>query len=169
MGKNFTTKTASIKATHADVRKLNAKVVDAKKIKLNGTNIEDLLSSAGSGVIIEDGREVKTKYDIWEHAAVENADGSVTVKNLYIPDASGWIDEFGADFNIGTGNIWNMTNSQVISCVDGKMYAKDDGDVSLSNLGTFVANIDTSKIVDGSNLFMQQAEGSAIGGGAPEP
>lgn len=166
MATNYTTNTASLKTSIADIHKLDAKIIDAKKIKLNGTNIEDLLSSAGSNIIIDDGREVKTKYDIWEHAAVENEDGSITVKNLYVPDASGWTDEFGVDFNIGTGSSWFIsTNSSVISCVDGKMYAKDDGDVSLSNLGTFVANIDTSKIVNGSNLFMQQVEGSMIGGG----
>jgi hypothetical protein len=164
MATNYTTKTSALKATRANVDKLDAKSIDAENIKLDGTNIEDLIQS--SSVKIDDGREVKTKYDIWEHAAVENEDGSVTVKNLYIPDASGWTDEFGVDFNIGTGSSWFIsTNSSVISCVDGKMYAKDDGDVSLSNLGTFVANIDTSKIVNGSNLFMQQVEGRMIGGG----
>jgi hypothetical protein len=170
MATNYTTNTAALKATRADVQKLDAKSIDAKTIKLNGINIENLLSSGGgSNIIIEDGREVKTKYDIWEHAAVENEDGSITVKNLYVPDASGWTDEFGVDFNIGTGSSWFIsTNSSVISCVDGKMYAKEDGDVSLSNLGTFVANIDTSKIVNGSNLFMQQVEGSMIGGGGDE-
>ena len=90
----------NLSSTYADVRKLDAKSIDAKTIKLNGTNIEDLLSSGGSNIIIEDGREIKTKYDIWEHAAVENEDGSVTVKNLYVPDTSGWNDEnIGGEIN----------------------------------------------------------------------
>ena len=80
---------------------MDAKSIDAKTIKLNGINIENLLSSGGSSnIIIEDGRAIKTKYDIWEHAAVENEDGSVTVKNLYVPDASGWNDEnIGGEIN----------------------------------------------------------------------
>ena len=36
MSEKFTTQTASLKATTADVRIINAKTIDAKKIKLNG-------------------------------------------------------------------------------------------------------------------------------------
>ena len=164
MIKNYTTQTASLKATVGDIR-----ILDAQTIKLNGQDIEELIRYSSSNITIEDGREVKTKYDIWEHAAVENEDGSVMIKNLYVPDASRWMNKFGADFDIGTGSHWSMENSKVISCVDGKMYAKDDGNVSLSNLGTFIANVDTSKIVNGSSLFEQQAEGSTVGGDEPEP
>jgi hypothetical protein len=31
----------NLSSTYADIRKLNAKIVDAKKIKLNGENLED--------------------------------------------------------------------------------------------------------------------------------
>lgn len=41
MSENFNINTATLKATIADIRKLNAKIVDAKKIKLNGENLED--------------------------------------------------------------------------------------------------------------------------------
>lgn len=37
-----------------------------------------------------DWRETKTSYDIWKNAVTENADGTITVQNLHIPDASGW-------------------------------------------------------------------------------
>lgn len=144
---------ANLSSTYSDVRKLSAKVIDAKKIKLNGTNIEDLLSSAGSGVIIEDGREVKTKYDIWEHAAVENADGSVTVKNLYVPDASGWIDDFGY--------IVENDNSLPRNVIDNKVYlgtTEDYGDWrgTRPELTELWANFDTSEIVNGERLFSNE-------------
>lgn len=45
MSKIFTTNTPSLKATMADIRNLNVKAVDAKKIKLNGENLEDLFKS----------------------------------------------------------------------------------------------------------------------------
>lgn len=148
----------NLSSTYADVRKLNAKVVDAKKIKLNGTNIEDLLSSAGSGVIIEDGREVKTKYDIWEHAAVENVDGSVTVKNLYIPDASGWFDDFGY---IVEENDYDDSFSLPRNVIDNKVYlgtVEDYGSWrgTRPELTELWANMDTSEIVNGEKLFSNE-------------
>lgn len=142
MSRIYTTKTPSLKATIADIRNLEAKSIDAKTIKLNGTNIEDLLSSGGSNIIIEDGREVKTKYDIWEHAAVENEDGSITVKNLYVPDASGWMDDFADELGFGG---WN---DYVINIRDNKMYKSD----TVSNVEEFICNIDTSKLVNADYL-----------------
>lgn len=156
MSEKYTTKTASLKATRADVQKLDAKSIDAKNIKLNGTNIEDLIQN--SSVNIEDGREVKTQYDIWEHAAVENEDGSVTVKNLYIPDASGWNDE-------------NVQENDCVSVIDNKVYivrathASFSNDFSKDNLPTeeyFYCNCDTSKIIDGTSLF--STSDSVMGG-----
>lgn len=42
MAKNYTTKTASLKATMADMNKANVKKLDADKIKIKGQNIEEL-------------------------------------------------------------------------------------------------------------------------------
>ena len=43
MSEKYTKQTASLKATTADVRIMNAKTIDAKKIKLNGQDIKDLI------------------------------------------------------------------------------------------------------------------------------
>lgn len=45
--KLYTTNTASLKATTADIRKLNAKHIEAASIQLNGQNLEDKLETAG--------------------------------------------------------------------------------------------------------------------------
>lgn len=42
MAKNFNIKTASLKATVGDIRKLDARVIDSQEIKLGGINIEEL-------------------------------------------------------------------------------------------------------------------------------
>lgn len=42
MAKNYNTKTASLKATIADIRGLNAKQIDAEKIKLQGKDIKEV-------------------------------------------------------------------------------------------------------------------------------
>jgi hypothetical protein len=171
MATNYTTNTAALKATRADVQKLDAKSIDAKTIKLNGINIENLLSSGGgSNIIIEDGREVKTKYDIWEHAAVENEDGSVTVKNLYIPDASGWNADFGEELKInGPLYVDGVEDYHGVSraIIKNKLYLNDEivkvgsgwsseveyGDIDPENPGEPIASLDTNKIVDGTSLF----------------
>jgi hypothetical protein len=155
MAEKYTTQTASLKATTADIRMVNAKNLDAQKIRLNGQDIEELLGSGDSNITIEDGREVKTQYDIWEHAAVENEDGSVTVKNLYIPDASEWHQD-------------NREHDHFYSVIDNKCYrglsdggiggwgGSPNNDFSSENMPTesdFFCNMDTSKIEDGSYLF----------------
>ena len=167
MAEKYTTQTASLKATTADIRMVNAKNLDAQKIRLNGQDIEELLDSGGSNITIEDGREVKTQYDIWEHAAVENEDGSVTVKNLYVPDASKWHDD-------------NSEQNYFYSVIDNKCYrgltngasgwlggGAPSNDFSSENMPTesdFFCNMDTSKIEDGDYLFWSIFNGDIIGG-----
>lgn len=71
--KLYTTNTASLKATTADIR-----ILDAKKIKLNGKELdnisyEDKFSS------------MSTPYDLRKGALVTNEDGTKTIKDLYCP------------------------------------------------------------------------------------
>lgn len=77
-----------------------------------------------------DTREVKTAYDIWKGAIVEE-NGSVTVKDLYIPDATLWRTE-----------VREPNNLQITKVVDEIAYNGD----------TFVCNIQTSEIeMQGTN------------------
>jgi hypothetical protein len=97
MGKNFTTKTASIKATHADVRKL-----DAKEIKINGENILDKIKSSKTTVLDERGTNV-TPYDLWGTRVETADDGTVTVyhelidatTDKYAEEKNGWNFPYG--------------------------------------------------------------------------
>ena len=157
MAEKYTTQTASLKATTADIRVVNAKNLDAQKIRLNGQDIEELLGSVGSNITIEDGREIKTRYDIWEHAAVENEDGSITVKNLYVPDASGWINEFKDEIN---SSEYYDSSSLPRNVIDNKVYlgnTNDYGDIrTRPELVEVWANMDTSNIVNGERLFSNE-------------
>lgn len=45
MAKNYTTKTSSLKATIADIRKLNVMKIDTGQIQLDGTDIKKLFKS----------------------------------------------------------------------------------------------------------------------------
>ena len=138
----------TVDAPNATVKKFKWKTV-----VLNGDEEE---------VIEPDTRTFKTKYDIWANAEVENEDGTIEIKNLYIPDASGWMDDHGQDFGIRSWVNWSANESDIISVIDNKMYVGDASDES--NLLNPVANMDTSKIVDGSYLY-QQSGSSPFGSG----
>ena len=71
------------------------------KLTVNAPNatVKKFRWAVNTGDEIEgDTRTFKTKYDIWANAEVENEDGSISVQNLYTPDASGWHDDFLNDF-----------------------------------------------------------------------
>lgn len=163
-----TTTTAALKATTVDTR-----LLDAKIIKLDGTNIEDLIKN--SSIKIEDGRTNPTNRDIWEHAAVQNEDGSVTVKNLHCPDASGWSYE-NIGGVVGEGYEGEIITQFVPSRVcpvsyygeDSEAWTEDDipymepgkklkvvdfDGTSFGEESYEYCNMDLSKVVDGSDLF----------------
>ena len=76
MGKNFTTKTASIKATHADVRKL-----DAKEIKLKDKNILDYIKdSEFNNYDTRDPQLKNDELDIWNTEISLSDNGHIEVK-----------------------------------------------------------------------------------------
>ena len=60
MAKEYTTKTASLKAVTADIRKLEAKLLDADKISIKGTDITELM---GGNSATLDGNNVFTGYN----------------------------------------------------------------------------------------------------------
>lgn len=71
------------------------------KLTVNAPNavVKKFSWAVSTGDEIEgDTRTFKTKYDIWANAEVVNEDGSITIQNLYAPDASGWHDDFLNDF-----------------------------------------------------------------------
>lgn len=45
MDKQYTTKTSSLKATTANIYKVESKVIDSKEIKLDGVDILDLIDN----------------------------------------------------------------------------------------------------------------------------
>lgn len=79
-----------------------------------------------------DFRTTKTPYDIWKNAIVEVSSGSFEVRDLYVPDASQW------------NTTVYKANSLTITSVT---------DYSALNSFDFVCNIQSSEIVNGSNLM----------------
>lgn len=71
--KLYTTSTASLKATSADIRNLNAKNIKLKGKELDNISYEDKFSAMSS------------PYDLRQGALIINEDGTKTIKDLYCP------------------------------------------------------------------------------------
>ena len=80
MGKNFTTKTASIKATHADVRKL-----DANESNLKGKNILEYIEESVPTIThSKDTRETVYENDLWGQWVETKDDGTIVVHDDWV-------------------------------------------------------------------------------------
>lgn len=115
----------------ADIRKLNVKMVDAEKIKLNGENLEDLLNNAEGKITSvrhpNDTREVITENDLWgSKSKIEN--GEVIFYEEEVTNPS------------GSRTPWN---SSITKVEESKAFIDED----------FFANLDTNNIIDGSFFF----------------
>ena len=72
---NYTTRTASLRATKANVRTL-----DVKKIQLDGKNILDYLKDNKTIVLDDRGTLADDELDIWKSNVSIDEDGNVIVR-----------------------------------------------------------------------------------------
>lgn len=75
---NYTTKTASLRATKANVRTL-----DVKKIQLDGKNILDYLKDNKTIVLDDRGTLADDELDIWKSNVSIDEDGNVIVREYH--------------------------------------------------------------------------------------
>lgn len=130
MEEKFITNTSSIKTTHANVRKIDAKVIDAKNIKINGEDILDIIKD--NKTILkhaQDTRETITENDLWGQWVETLEDGTVIIHDT----------EFD---NPDKSKAWEFSISKI---EDNKAFVN----------GNFWANIQTDKLRDGTRLFYQ--------------
>ena len=126
MQNNYTSRTASLKATIADVKKLDAKSIDAQSIKINGKPV-------GTGVTdIRKGNS--TPYDLWPNG-VREENGATVVYPL---------GHNKIDISTLSDDVKNHYKHKVANIVDNVCYDKNNNIISY---------IDTLAIEDGTNLF----------------
>lgn len=120
MSKQYTTSTAALKATTADIFKLDSNVIDSKKIKLNGTDITELM---GGNYVFKDSRENPKVYDIVKTSVTVNEetgevfvgspwlDGVMNVENMgdNTPSEMAWLNYYGwgAQFDLKLKAVHN--------------------------------------------------------------
>lgn len=73
--KNYTTKTASLRATQADVRTL-----DTKKLFIDGVNINDLIKNGQVTILDDRGTLANDELDIWRSNVSTDEEGNVIVR-----------------------------------------------------------------------------------------
>ena len=135
MSEIYTTNTASLKATTANIRMLNTKTIDAKKIKVDGKNLIELIGENSGGIKVlkhaKDTRETVTENDLWGQYIETLEDGTAIVHDDEVVNPNK--DKF-------ENNSWNIKITKV---EDNKTYIEDE----------FYANIQTEKIKDGTKMF----------------
>ena len=123
----YTTKTAALKATKADISKL-----DVKKLLLGGENILDIIKRATPTIKhSQDTRETVTENDLWGQWVETKSDGTIIVH-----------DDWVTNPNASNRSAWNKSINKV---EDNKAYVND----------TLYGNIQAEKIKDGSRMFYQ--------------
>ena len=130
MEEKFITNTSSIKTTHANVRKIDAKVIDAKNIKINGEDILDKIKE--NKTIIkhaQDTRETVTENDLWGQWVETLEDGTIVIHDDEVTNPNG-------------SSAWNTSITKV---EDNKAYVGED----------LFANIQIEQIKDGENMFLR--------------
>lgn len=130
MDTNFVTNTASLKTTIADIRILNSNKIDAKKMLLDGKNILEYIEGNTPTVKhSQDTRETVTENDLWGQYIETKDDGTIIVH-----------DDWVTNPNVANKSAWNESITKV---EDNKAYVGN----------TFVANVQTDRIKDGTYMF----------------
>ena len=119
----YTTKTAALKATKADISNLNT-----KKIILGGENILDIIKNATPTIKhSQDTREVVTENDLWGQYIETKSDGTIIVHDDWITNPDG-------------SNDWDTSITKI---EDNKAYVND----------SLYGNIQTERIKYCSYMF----------------
>lgn len=123
MATNYTTRTAALKATKADINNLNV-----KKLFLGGENILEIIKKATPTIKhSQDTRETVTENDLWGQYIETTSDGTIIVHDDWVTNPNG-------------SSAWNTSITKV---EDNKAHTSSG----------FYANIQTEKIKDGSYMF----------------
>ena len=153
----YTTKTAALKATKADINKL-----DAKKMLLNGKNILDYISdSEFNSYDTRDPQLKNDELDVWNTEISLSEEGHIEVKpHAHCVNLNNYNLEGITDSQVNTlKSAYNVIANEVLGSNDTHlMYWQTegltDGSSMLSNsslLTTF--NSDLSSLTDGEYMF----------------
>lgn len=119
----YTTNTASLKSTTADIRKLNT-----REMILNGKNILDYFSDSKT-IIFDERGETASEKDLWGTTVTTDANGVVSVSHNFVTNPNAY-----------NNAAWDSTVTKV---ENNKAYQGEN----------FYCNIQTDMIKDGAYMF----------------
>lgn len=128
--KNYTTKTAFLRATKADVRTL-----DTKKLFIDGVNITDLIKNGQVTILDDRGTLANDELDIWSSNVSIDEDGNVIVR------------EYPQKFEI---SITDMTETQKSTL---KSAVKVENNQVLGADDAHLMFFETNALTDSSKMF----------------
>ena len=165
MAKNYTTQTASLKATIADVRNL-----DAKKLTLNGKNILDYISESGfDSYDTRDPQLKNDELDIWNTKISLSDNGHIEVKpHVHSIENREWDDSKNEYVYTFEGITENQLNTllQAVKVIDNEVLGENDehimfwqtdglteGEEMFYNINLTSFNSDLSSLTNGKQMF----------------
>lgn len=120
MATNYTTKTAALKATKADINKL-----DAKKVLLNGKNILDYISESGfNSYDTRDPQLKNDELDIWNTGISLSDNGHIEVKP-HVHSMSFDLDTMNIIFE-GITESQHNTLKSAVKVIDNEVLGEND-------------------------------------------
>lgn len=128
--KNYTTKTASLRATKADIGNL-----DAKKLFIDGVNITDLIKNGQVTILDDRGTDANDELDIWSSNVSTDEDGNVIVR------------EYPQKFEI---SIEDMTETQKSTL---KSAVKVENNQVLGSNNKHLMFFETNALTNGTQMF----------------
>ena len=132
--KYYTTKTAALKAT----------VIDARRINLKDKNILEYINE-NVPTVLDDRGETTTDYDLWG-STVSTEDGTITVSHNFVENYNAPKVAEGNTTIPAPSASTHAWNSNITRVIDNKAYTGDSED-------SFYANIQTDMIQNGNSMF----------------
>lgn len=138
MTNNYTTRTASLRATLADIRKLNTKRIDTNQLFIDGKNFLYYINNTiSSSIFDERGQNIKDS-DIWSNKIDKQSDGNIIIN-------------FNSTIEPSLTERWFQNNKDISKNIkkieNNKAYDGNDGNEQI------VCNIETNAIVNGDYTF----------------
>lgn len=171
MSKNYNTRTASLKATIADIRNLDAKKIDAENINLKNKNILEYIEESVPTIThSQDTRETVYAKDLWGQWIETKDDGTIIVHDDYLSNPnssfnSRWLENvrairdnkaYSGITTDAEGNFTGVSESSVIANIQTEMIKDGSymfGGSSFSPFPFVSFSGDLSSLVDGNNMF----------------
>ena len=159
MSEIYTTNTASLKATIADIRKLNTKLIDVNKLNVNGQDIKELIDDNKIVILDERGTLANDELDIWNSSVITDEDGNVIVGARVKPKEHTFNDitdeqrtRFDSSFKVINNEVFDSNGNHTMFWQTGGLTDNCDTVFTIRNIISEFDS-DLSSLTKGTTMF----------------